>query len=311
MPQPSRLSDAFRTRLDAFTESLTGVADARHDALHGARVAARRLRELVPLLALEHHTGRKLSRRLKKITRRLGALRELDVSGALIAECERAGRCSPTAVNAVAAEIERARGEARTATVERLAAKMERLASRLERVCEHPTPNNKKDRLAANRASSWALDARMVRRAEQFVTALERAACVYAPAQLHDVRIALKKFRYAAELGHEIDGRRAGADMAMLKAGQDVLGRLHDLEELIARVRNVQASLSPPDLHTWRDLSALVRSLEDESRHLHARFVRIRPRLLGVAHRFEDARGLSRTSAATTDAGALTASRTP
>lgn len=130
----------------------------------------------------------------------------------------------------------------------------------------------------------------MVRRAEDVATAIERVACVYAPANLHEVRVALKKFRYAVERGHEIDGRRAGAEVSMLRTGQDILGRLHDLEGLIARARDVQASWSPPDVTTWRDLSTLIRSLEEECRHVHAHFVRIRSKLLGVAHRVATAR---------------------
>jgi len=285
MLPPLRLSDAFRTRLDAFTSHIPGVADGRDDAVHGARVAVRRLREVVPLLGFEARAERKLSRRLRKITQRLGPLRELDVMCALIAECAEKTQGS-SAVNAVGAAADRQRDEGRSATVKALSTKMERLALRLERACQRLAANEKRNRrAAATRAGLWALDARLVRRAKQLDDAIDRAACVYAPAQLHDVRIALKKFRYAAELWHDVEGRRAGADISVLKAGQDVLGRLHDLEGLIALARHVQASLTPPDLNTWRDLSRFVHSLEDECRQLHARFVGIRHKLLGIARR--------------------------
>ena len=48
-------------------------------ALHRARVASRRLRELLPMLQLDHDKSRKLRPTLRKVTRRLGAVRELDV----------------------------------------------------------------------------------------------------------------------------------------------------------------------------------------------------------------------------------------
>jgi hypothetical protein len=37
-----------------------------------------------------------------------------------------------------------------------------------------------------------------------------------------------------------------------LKRVQGLLGRMHDLQVLIERVREVQASLTPPSLAAWR-----------------------------------------------------------
>ena len=48
-------------------------------AVHQARVASRRLRELLPILELDPRVSRKLGRRLRKVTRALGPVRELDV----------------------------------------------------------------------------------------------------------------------------------------------------------------------------------------------------------------------------------------
>jgi CHAD domain-containing protein len=53
------------------------------------------------------------------------------------------------------------------------------------------------------------------------------------PEQLHDARLAVKKLRYAAELVAEVTDRRIDSDIARLKAAQDLLGRLHDLETLL------------------------------------------------------------------------------
>ena len=57
---------------------------------------------------------------------------------------------------------------------------------------------------------------------------------------------------------------------------------MHDLQVLIERVRQVQASLTPPNVTIWRDLDALVVSLEDDCRRLHARYMRLRERLDGA-----------------------------
>src|SRR5262245_34996096 len=72
-------SDLIKPRLDRFTRALRGLDDGDVKALHRARVASRRLRELVPVLQLPPDLARKLSRRLRKVTKRLGNVRELDV----------------------------------------------------------------------------------------------------------------------------------------------------------------------------------------------------------------------------------------
>ena len=66
---------------------------------------------------------------------------------------------------------------------------------------------------------------------------------------------------------------------------QDVLGRLHDLQVLIDRTRDVQASLTPPDVNAWRELDALVVALEDDSRRLHGWYMHDRDALLALCVR--------------------------
>ena len=108
---------------------------------------------------------------------------------------------------------------------------------------------------------------------------------MYLPERLHAVRIALKKMRYAVELSAEIAGQRSTPELRTLKRGQDILGRLHDLQVLIDRVRQLQASLTPPDIAVWRELDALVTSLENDCRRLHARYMRDRAALLAICDR--------------------------
>ena len=105
---------------------------------------------------------------------------------------------------------------------------------------------------------------------------------MYLPERLHTVRITMKKLRYALELSNEVAGTRRDSNLAALKRGQELLGRMHDLQVLIERIRQVQASLTPPNLTIWRNLDALIRSLEDECRVLHARYMRMRDRLIAA-----------------------------
>ena len=108
---------------------------------------------------------------------------------------------------------------------------------------------------------------------------------MYAAEPLHAVRIAVKRLRYAAELAAEAGRKRIGADVAVLKAAQSRLGRLHDLQVLLVRAHETQASASLPDLAAWRDLGALVRVVEDDCRTLHGRYMRDRIELIAIANR--------------------------
>jgi CHAD domain-containing protein len=287
----------FRTRLDAFAGELTGLEEGEVEALHRTRVASRRLRELLPLLRLDRDATRTLNRRLRKVTKQLGTVRELDVLTLLIEELQGSRRYSPGAWKRISAAVAHAHMVAR----EQLAAelpirKLRRLARRLERTAAHVKADADTRRSGASgptRAWLWALEARLARRAALVRSAIEVAGALYMPERLHDVRIALKKLRYVAELSSETGRLRITADLAALKAAQDVLGRLHDLEVLRGWGREVQASLSPPDLTAWRELGLVVRALEDNCRQLHARYMHDRARLIAIADRMR----VSRTQA--------------
>jgi CHAD domain-containing protein len=126
----------------------------------------------------------------------------------------------------------------------------------------------------------------LTKRANRLASAIRAAGAVYLPERLHEVRLALKKLRYVVELSAELDGQKHAADLRALKRGQDLLGRMHDLEVLVVRVRDLQASLTPPSLTAWRDLDSLLATLEDMCRRLHARYVHEREPLSAVAAKY-------------------------
>jgi CHAD domain-containing protein len=99
------------------------------------------------------------------------------------------------------------------------------------------------------------------------------------------VRIAVKKLRYAMELAREMSGSKATARIETLKNTQDLLGRMNDLEVLIARVRGLQGSGQVPDLRLSSDLDILVRRLETECRQLHGQYMASRRQLLAICER--------------------------
>jgi CHAD domain-containing protein len=73
--------------------------------------------------------------------------------------------------------------------------------------------------------------------------------------------------------------------LCTLKRNQERLGRLHDRQVLIEQVRQVQAGSTPPDIGVWRRLDALVTTMENDCRRLHARYLRDSAALLAVCDR--------------------------
>jgi len=285
-----RCSNLLKTRLDRFTRMLPGVDNGDERALHRARVATRRLREIVPVLQLDADVTDKLSRRLRKITRRLGTVRELDVMLALVDELRHSHPGHSDALTRVAAVVTKARDEVREDLTERLPQEsLERVARKLDHVVQalRRGEGSQADRRKPGRlrTASWAIDARVVRRAERLGEALNGATAVYLPERLHGVRIALKKLRYALELSNALGHKDFAPSLRTLKRAQDILGRMHDVQVLIDRVREVQASLMPPNLAVWRHMDALVVALDEMCRVLHARYLRVRPSVDSVVHR--------------------------
>ena len=113
MPVSTTRSELLKKRVDQFTRVLRPMEKGDVRALHQARVASRRMRELVPMLQLERATGRKVARRLRKITARLGAVRELDVLLIQIDELHVSGRRGSGGLGRVGVRVSKARDEAR------------------------------------------------------------------------------------------------------------------------------------------------------------------------------------------------------
>src|SRR5205823_8260541 len=91
------------------TRMFPGVDGGDIHAVHQTRVASRRLREVVPVLQLDGRAAHRLTRKLRKLTRRLGHVRELDVLGLLLDELHDSGRYPPRALERIKAEVISAR----------------------------------------------------------------------------------------------------------------------------------------------------------------------------------------------------------
>ena len=288
----TRRSELLKARLDRFSRVLQGVEKGDVTALHRARVASRRLRELLPVLQLDHGNAVKLNRRLRRVTARLGTVRELDVLHLLIDELHVSRRVRTGPIARVGVAISKQRDDARKRLFHHLPIdELHRTARKLDRLVDELAKQEDAARTSGRGTSTaksgwrWAIDARVAKRASRLRAALDEAGAVYLPERLHDVRLAIKKMRYALELGADASGARREPDLRALTRGQEILGRMLDLQTLIDRVRDVQAALTPPSLGVWRDLDAVVESLDDDCRRLHARYMRARVSLLAIADR--------------------------
>ncbi|HEY6362630.1 MAG TPA: CHAD domain-containing protein [Vicinamibacterales bacterium] len=276
----------IRQRLMALTRFLPSARRGDVRSIHHARVATRRLREALPLVASGTRC-RKLARTLQRLTRALGPVRELDVALMTLDELERAGDVPRPAIVRLRQVIEEER--------RRLHGEMRRLVdgTDLDKLGKRAVAAARKapsavargrvrdpERLAVARR-------RAARRAATLRAAIENAAGIYLPDRLHEVRIAVKKLRYTLELARELSGSRAMAAIRTLKDVQDLLGRMHDLEILIARTRGVQGSPIGVNLRLSGDLDRVVRRLENECRQLHGHYMALRHKLLAICDRVE------------------------
>jgi CHAD domain-containing protein len=237
--------------------------------VHQARVTSRRLREAVPVLAtgLTGSKAGKAERKIRRLTRALGSVRELDVTVQLLDELARSPYVSRDAVEDVRARVMKERDTKRKTMLERLEdVNVEKLERRLASVGT-----------ALNEATSepWrkALAARLMRRARRLTLAMNEAGQMYAPERLHAVRIAAKKLRYGLELAVGSGLKHAAPHVRTIKRAQELLGKLHDLQVLQTHVAAVQAEPRTGRLQSRAALENLARQIEDQCRLLHGRYI--------------------------------------
>jgi CHAD domain-containing protein len=262
---------------------LPAAVAGNDDGVHQARVASRRLREAVPVLAADTKVRKKAERKIRRLTQALGTVREMDVTVQILDEFARGPGIPRDALEDVRTHVVAERDRRRAAMLDRLRrVNTAKLSRRLEEVSIM---------IPGATLGEWrgALIAKVRQRARRLRTAIHRAGQVYAAEQLHLVRIATKKLRYALEL--VADSRLAPVRPMVntLKRAQDTLGRLHDLQVIEHHVAAVQAL--PPKRRgaDGAGLEVIARMLGEQCRHLHGRYVKQAPALLDLVDRCTEA----------------------
>jgi CHAD domain-containing protein len=212
----------------------------------------------------------------KRLGRSLGRVRDVDVRIALLAALEgRIPHAAPTLV-LIRQEHERTRLELARELIKRL----ERLdtirviQSLLAR--RRPRVVPWLPALPRNRHWERHLHDTVAARAHAAQDAIVHATGVYFPKRTHAARIAIKKLRYAVEIVDEAGLADCAAAIRELKKAQDVLGELHDYQEL-------GTSLQAEGSNAHGDQVPVIRQVvEAAASQLHTRYLERREPVLAV-----------------------------
>jgi CHAD domain-containing protein len=190
-----------------------------------------------------------LRTRFKRLGRALGRVRDADVRIELLRQLE------PRHQDATATLVlMRQRQEHdRLRLMRKLVKQSERLGfdDALARLTDHGAGYGA--RFWARWNGPWRSQLRhlIAERAQAASVAVTHATGVYFPKRAHEARIAIKKCRYAAEIGEQTGVMVDEPLVRTLKKAQDLLGDLHDRQSLIDDVEQIaggDAEISEPQI---------------------------------------------------------------
>ncbi|HUU32735.1 MAG TPA: CHAD domain-containing protein [Vicinamibacterales bacterium] len=279
MARRTPIETLLAPRVVALTTVLPAAVAGEPEAVHRARVASRRLREVLPVfVAADTRRSRDVRAAVRRVTRALGSVRELDVALDLFAAVVAAHGLSPAAQTSARRALHAARSvAARQARTELTRERQARLHALLDRVTVAAAAADEPAVIAA-------LHARLLRAVGRLRKAIDRVSTVYVPGRLHDVRIAAKRLRYALEaVGAACGAGLTAPQVRQLRGIQDLLGRAHDLHVLGESLQAVERRVVTRSRATARDLAVFVRALDGECRALHAAFMGRREALRALA----------------------------
>jgi CHAD domain-containing protein len=210
----------------------------------------------------------KARKRVRRLTRLLGRVREMDVALQLL---ESSGEGVPRLALFEARQHLSAGREARRAEMLRELhhVSLKKIDRSLEELIEAAAEQD---------GGAWQrnLATRLTRRASRLREATAGAGAIYVPARLHAVRLASKKLRYALEIAAEGGLREAARLAAIVRRTQVTLGHLQDRHVLLREVNDAAANIVEHDeagrRRRW-GLLQLAAQLEQAGRELHGQFL--------------------------------------
>jgi CHAD domain-containing protein len=285
-----RATPLLKAQVRALFRQLPSALAGDEEAIHQMRVAGRRLRVALPLLARKPH-GRRVRRGrriLRQLTRSAGTSRDLDVGVALL--------------EARLSERSELDAERRTLRQRLRSARRRARLKMAESLMDIDIARVRRDlRVVVSRRAEVVFmallrlrDARDVR-GSAILESLDTLGDNFDPAALHRLRIRLRRLRYAAELGEKLTGQTSEAP-ALFRQLQDALGHVRDSHVLSCWLgRQTAAAVA-------RGQAALATAAHEEeafflekSHEHHRFFLALSP--AATVRRGLEAMGASRTAA--------------
>jgi CHAD domain-containing protein len=280
----------LKAHVRALFRQLPQALAGDEEAIHQMRVAGRRLRVALPLLARKPH-GRRVRRGrriLRELTRSAGTCRDLDVGVALLEERLKQRGEIDAERRTLRQRLRSARGRGRVRMAESL---MDIDIARVRRDL----------RVVVSRRADLVFtallrlrDARDVR-GTVILESLATLGESFEPASLHRLRIRLRRLRYAAELAEKLTGQTSEAP-ALFRQLQDELGHVRDAHVLSCWLGRQATSAAA------RGQAALAAAAREEeafflerSHEHHRSFLALSP--AATVRRGLEAMGASRTAA--------------
>jgi CHAD domain-containing protein len=262
----------LKERVRRLFREFPGALAGEEEPVHQVRVASRRLRVALPLLASKAR-GRRVKRAraiLGELTRAAGTGRDLDVLVRLF-ERRLAGLDTPsTEQREILRRLRVARNRSRSHLADGiLDLDIDRLRRDLRRI------------RARGPADATTILERIREEQEQdgreLLEGLAAVGGRYDPETLHALRRQIRRLRYTAEVDDAVRSGESGASTAWKKL-QDAIGALHDAHVLAVWLDELARRASA---RGQRSLAAAARTertvFEDEGRRLHRELLRTRP----------------------------------
>jgi CHAD domain-containing protein len=189
---------------------------------------------------------------------------------------------------------------------------MRKLVKRFERLKVERELTHLAGRAAWRRGRPWTvltgawrnrLRDLVAERAHDAGDAIAHATGVYFPNRAHQARIAIKKCRYAAEIGVQTGIMTDAGIVRELKKGQDLLGDLHDRQSLLDQLRADRTDRGDTGAEQIRIVTCIAEAELDD---LHRRFLsRRQPLLASIDAARRAARHTDRAAGALAIAGVV------
>ena len=221
-----RPSQLLEDRINRVFHELPGAVAGQEEAVHQVRVAGRRLRVALPLLARkgDGRTVTKAVKVLRQLTRSVGAGRDMDVALGLFHDRFESLRSSSAEQRALLSRLRAARARSRSQVAENIFdLDIDGLRRNLRRLLREGAVD-----------APTALARVLALREEEGAALLRGFSQIgdrFLPDPLHALRRRARRLRYAAEIEDVVRGDETRAP-ALWKRLQDSIGAIHDHDVL-------------------------------------------------------------------------------